>query len=320
MAAQARRSIVSWQEQAFDMRSLRRLAIWGGTATTALVMAVVAGYSGNASRQSMAGASAVGAPSATGAPSVQKSDARTARLDAHPAEMEPDTQRLADAVRVLAADRDQLVARIGTLERNLEDITGTIKRQDFRPESRQEPRPESTAAAAAPPAPPSGSPAAVAASQPQPSTPERVASAPAVTAGEAPAVMEAGRGEFGVDIGGAANFEGLRTLWASAKASNGVQFEGLHPAVAVRENGRSKGAELRLIVGPLADVEAAVRLCATLSGARRYCQPVAFEGQRLADADTPPERKPAAAPRPAPKPATKPPSKPVAATSFRRPF
>jgi hypothetical protein len=88
----------------------------------------------------------------------------------------------------------------------------------------------------------------------------------------------------------------------------------------VRENGRSKGAELRLIVGPLADVEAAVRLCATLSGARRYCQPVAFEGQRLADADTPPERKPAAAPRPAPKPATKPPSKPVAATSFRRPF
>jgi hypothetical protein len=319
MAAQARRSIVSWQEQAFDMRSLRRLAIWGGTATTALVMAVVAGYSGNASRQSMAGASAAGAPSATGAPSVQKSDARTARLDAHPAEMEPETQRLADAVRVLAADRDQLVARIGTLERNLEDITGTIKRQDFRPESRQESRQEPTAGAAAPPAPPSGSPAAVP-SQPQPSTPERIANAPALAAGEAPAVIEAGRGEFGVDIGGAPNFEGLRTLWASAKAGNGVQFEGLHPAVAVRENGRSKGAELRLIVGPLADVEAAVRLCATLSGARRYCQPVAFEGQRLADANTPPERKPAAAPRPAPKPATKPPSKPVAATSFRRPF
>jgi hypothetical protein len=317
MAAQARRSITSWQEQAFDMRSLRRLAIWGGTATTALVMAVVAGYSGNASRQSMAGAGAAGAPSATGAPSVQKSDARTARLDARPAEMEPETQRLADAVRVLAADRDQLVARIGTLERNLEDITGTIKRQDFRPESRQEPRAESTVAAAAPP---SGSPAAVAPSQPQPSTPERIANAPAVAAGEAPAVMEAGRGEFGVDIGGAPNFEGLRTLWASAKASNGVQFEGLHPAIAVRENGRSKGAELRLIVGPLADVEAAVRLCATLSGARRYCQPVAFEGQRLADADTPPERKPAAAPRPGPKPATKPPSKPVAATIFRRPF
>jgi len=87
-----------------------------------------------------------------------------------------------------------------------------------------------------------------------------------------------------IDIGGAANFEGLRTLWAATKANNGAQLDGLHPAIAVRENSRVKNAELRLIVGPLADVEAAVRLCATLSGPRRYCQPVAFEGQRLADA------------------------------------
>jgi hypothetical protein len=39
---------------------------------------------------------------------------------------------------------------------------------------------------------------------------------------------------------------------------------------------------LRLVVGPVADAEAAARLCMTLSAARRYCQPVAFEGQRLA--------------------------------------
>jgi hypothetical protein len=78
--------------------------------------------------------------------------------------------------------------------------------------------------------------------------------------------------------------------------------------VAVRENSRTKNAELRLVVGPLANVETAARLCASLSAARRYCQPVAFEGQRLAEPDAAPERRAApAAPKPkvaapAPKP------------------
>jgi hypothetical protein len=289
------------------MRSLRRLAIWGGTATMALVMAVVAGYSDNASRQPTAAAGATGAPG-----NVQKSDGRTARLDARPTEIEAETQRLADAVRVLTADRDRMVARIGTLERNLEDITGTIKRQETRQDSRQ----DSTAGAVVPASPPPASSPAAALSQPPSSTPERIVNATE----ETPQVIEAAKGEFGVDIGGAANFEGLRTLWAATKASNGAQFDGLHPAVAVRENSRAKNAELRLIVGPLADVEAAVRLCATLSGTRRYCQPVAFEGQRLADADTAPEHKPTAAPKPPPKPAAKPPPKPSATTKFPRLF
>ncbi len=64
--------------------------------------------------------------------------------------------------------------------------------------------------------------------------------------------------------------------------------------MVVRENSRTKAVELRLIVGPLANAEAAARICATLSAARRYCQPVAYEGQRLAQADVVPERKPAA--------------------------
>ena len=42
MAAQARLSTPSWQERTFDMRSLRRLAIWGASATVALTIAVVA--------------------------------------------------------------------------------------------------------------------------------------------------------------------------------------------------------------------------------------------------------------------------------------
>src|SRR5712672_2888743 len=303
MAAQARLSMRSWQERTFDMRALRRLAIWGGAATMALVMAVVAGYSDTGSRRAVVASAGPG--------NTQKTDARGARLDARSPDMEAETKRLADAVRVLTADREQLIARIGTLERKLEDVTGAIKRQD----SRQDPpaaslpslSPASPAAPSAsnPPAPPRE---ANAGPQPQPSTPARIANAPAAAPEEAPSA-ELAKGEFAVDIGGAASFEGLRTLWASTKANNGALFEDLYPAVAVRENSRAKSAELRLIVGPLPDVETAARLCAKLTSARRYCQPVAFEGQRLAEADMGAEQRPPGTPkppiRPTPRPAAK---------------
>jgi hypothetical protein len=269
----------------------------------ALVMAVVAGYSDTAQRRVVAAADAPG--------SVQKTDARGPRLDARNPELEAETQRLASAVRTLTADREQLMARIGTLERNLEDITGLSRRQESRQDRPHQDSPAAALpalAAAAPTAPSTPSPLpardAGAASQPQPA-PARIANALTVAPDE-PAGTEQAKGEFGVDIGGAANFDGLRTLWASAKATNGMLFEDLHPAVAVRENSKTKGPELRLIVGPLPDVEAAARLCAKLSGGRRYCQPVAFEGQRLADVDVGAETKPAVTPKPAPRPTSRP--------------
>jgi cell division septation protein DedD len=297
----------SWQERTFDMRALRRLAIWGGAATMALVMAVVASYSDTGSRRAVV---ASAGPGNAQPGNAQKTDARGARLDARSPDMEAETKRLADAVRVLTADREQLIARIGTLERKLEDITGAIKRQD----TRQDP-PAASLPALSPvsPAAPSASnpPApkeANAGPQPQLSAPERIANAPAATPEEAPSA-ELAKGEFAVDIGGAASFEGLRTLWASTKATNGALFEALFPAVAVRENSRAKSAELRLIVGPLPDVEAAARLCAKLSSTRRYCQPVAFEGQRLAEADMGPEQRTPGTPKPPIRPGSRPAAK-----------
>jgi hypothetical protein len=62
--------------------------------------------------------------------------------------------------------------------------------------------------------------------------------------------------------------------------------EVLYPMVTVRENSKTHGVELRLVIGPIADAEAASRLCTTLTEAHHYCQPVAFEGQRLALTDT----------------------------------
>jgi hypothetical protein len=103
---------------------------------------------------------------------------------------------------------------------------------------------------------------------------------------------------LGLDVGGATSYEGLRTLWKSSKTSVPGLPEEVYPVVTVRENGKTHGIELRLVIGPIADVELASRLCGTLSAAHRYCQPVAFEGQRLSLIDTGPAVKAAPAAKP----------------------
>ena len=114
MAARARVSTPVRHERSFDMRSLWRLAIWGTSATVALVMVVAASYSDSGSRRMMAAAG----------------DCRQRANACVPlGGGREETRRLADAVRALTADREQLVARLGALERNLEDATGSIRRQ-----------------------------------------------------------------------------------------------------------------------------------------------------------------------------------------------
>jgi hypothetical protein len=266
------------------MRALWRLGIWGMSASLALVVAVVAGYSDTGSRHPVATRGDLGAGPKGNAPPIPLVN-RLPEIDA-------ETRRLSDAVRSLADEREQLLTRIGTLERNLEDATGAIKRQASLP---------GAAPAAAAPPPPSSNPAKGAAAalpdpqsadaakppareaEPQPAAaaaPERVANAPAAAPTEEPPATG-----FGVDIGGAPNFEGLRVLWSSTKTGSAAALEGMRPQVVVRENSKTKGTELRLIVGPMANIEEAARMCATLSAGRRYCQPVAFEGQTLPDAD-----------------------------------
>jgi hypothetical protein len=210
----------------------------------------------------------------------------------------------------LVVDREQLLTRIGALERNLEDVTGSIQRQAVAAAGASPPTPASPPAAAPAPPPLSkeaaltptepGSPARAAPAEP--SSPAGVdrAAPPEPAVDPSAAESAATRTELGIDVGGAASFDGLRVLWASTRGSHTALFESLHPVVATRENSRTKAVELRLIVGPLANMETAARICTTLTAARRYCQPVAFEGQRLAHADHVPERKPAAAPKAAP--------------------
>lgn len=166
---------------------------------------------------------------------------------------EDSARKLAAIVETLAADRERLAARLDTLERNVGEITGSIGRRV--PTTTVMP----SAPAAAPPLP------AVTAPEPAPPVPP-----------------EPGRQEFGIDLGGAANVEALRTLWIAAKSKHGGLLEGLRPIIAIRERARPGGVELRLVAGPFGNAGAAARLCSVIAASGAICQPTPFEGQRLA--------------------------------------
>jgi hypothetical protein len=186
---------------------------------------------------------------------------------------ELEARRLNEAVRVLSADRDRLIARVAVLERNLDDVTGSIPAN---PPAAATPR----AAPVLPQIPPQ---AAAPAAAPVPSpAPGRVTTGHNTAIGTAgPAQSIATKTDFGIDVGGNTSLDGLRTIWTNLKTSQPALLEGLRPVIAIRENG--KGAvELRLVAGPLGNAGAAARLCASLAAAGQTCQPTVFDGQRLA--------------------------------------
>jgi hypothetical protein len=117
-------------------------------------------------------------------------NAAIAQLASRSLDGEAETRRLADSVRELIADRERLVASISTLERNLEDMTGSTRRQG--------------AEAAAPPSPAADPPdqvpakvaAVTAASEPQKASPAgqpRHRNGPPCLAGRARQCVRAGQ-------------------------------------------------------------------------------------------------------------------------------
>lgn len=242
----------------FDMRELSRVAAWGLAALGALTLAAYAASSPVGEDRLI-----VAVASLRGVPPPE-------RLARTPAETE--ARQLAAVVRGLTADREQLLARLDTLERNVNEATGSIARA------------AATPPAAAPAVPASPPPAVAApetvqppqASAPPEPPPARAAAPPS----DEPVPLPAPKAEFGVDLGRANSVEGLRQLWAAARSRHGSALEGLRPIVAVREIPRGGGVELRLVAGPLPNAAAAARTCAMLPGA--VCHPTLFEGQRLA--------------------------------------
>ncbi len=188
-------------------------------------------------------------------------------------------RRLSDAVRELSADRDRLQARLASLERNLDDVTGSI------PPAAANPKPPETAAAgyrrsSAGSADRSGDRRSSPASTP--AVPARITAGHIATGSPAAAESTATRTEFGIDIGANASIEGLRATWTALKVTQPALFDGLRPVIAVREGKTPGSIELHLIAGPLPNASIAARLCATLAAANQNCQPTVFDGQRLA--------------------------------------
>jgi hypothetical protein len=214
-----------------------------------------------------------------------------------PFEPDADMKRVSEAIRLLAADRDRLQARVSTLEHIVEDATGAIPvavgAHPNDPNSLASP---STVMAYA-----SGSiDTSVASPANSPPIASRTPLVPisdlsrfgaptganhdgaGVSEETGPVGSVATKTEFGVDLGSAPSMAGLRGLWQSLKDAHEPLFDGLRPVMALREGTRPGTIELRLVAGPLANAGAAARLCANLSAAGLGCQATVFDGQRLA--------------------------------------
>ena len=241
---------------------LIRFGAWTGLATLAVLVAVIAARTETGVRR-IASLISPERPAAT-------RNAKDLQLANRTLDQEAEQRRLSEAIRTLAADRDRLLARVTTLERGFEDVTGSIGQQAAK---------APVQAAAPMPAPLPATPAPSAAAPAQ----NRVAAGHLAT-GSSPAGADsvATKTEFGIDLGANTTIEGLRTLWTTVKANQPGLLEGLRPLIALREGQKSGSPELRLVAGPLANANVAARLCAALGAAGQACQPAVFDGQRLA--------------------------------------
>jgi hypothetical protein len=262
------------------------MTLWGGVAASALLVAVLASRSD------------VGAQRIAGLFSIRGDRTQVA---ARPFDAEAEARRLAEAVRGLNAENQELKSRLAAVEHNVDDITGSVARQietikKTGPGSL--PAPEGNhapPAAAGPPAPaakaaiaePHAGAAPVqpgaAAPVPQGAAPVPAAAAPQAAPppprAEAPAAPAP---QYGVDIGSAVSIQVLRARWLGIRSAHAQLFDGLMPVVMLREVPQTGRVELRLVVGPLANPEAAGKICSALERYRLGCQPTLFSGQHVA--------------------------------------
>lgn len=242
--------------------------LWGSAAIAALAIAVMVGHSGVGAQRIAQVAFALnhGSPQPT-----RGGQTAPPRIDADAA-----IRQLAQAVRGVAEEQQQIVSRMAAVERNLDDMTGSITRQidavKTAPASVAWPdpntsTPEAIDAAIAPPH--------------VPGPPVAPAPAPAAARAETAAAATPAVGSYGADIGGAASIKTLHARWIGLQAAHPQLFEGLQPGVTVRNSVHSNRLELRLVVGPLPTAEAAAQLCVSLAALRVGCQPTMFD-HRLA--------------------------------------
>jgi hypothetical protein len=247
------------------MRTLRRMVIWAGVAAGTVLLAVLS------SRDELAAERLAGVFQTVRTPSSRPQAADAApKFDA-----QTETQRLADAVRSLAAQDEEMKSRLAAVEHDVDDVTGSVTKQieDAAAAHRAEDGPSvaATASISATMTPFSASP--------PPGNFAAPATIQARVMGGVPAPPEIA---YGVDIASGVSLEELRTRWTAIRNAHPQLFAGLAPIATVKESPRGNRLELRLVVGPLAEAGDAAQLCTSLAAFGLFCQPAMFDGQRLA--------------------------------------
>ncbi|MFZ0777757.1 MAG: hypothetical protein WAM74_14820 [Xanthobacteraceae bacterium] len=240
-------------KRVFTMQGLRRLAVWGAAAASAVLVVVLASRSEVAAERF---ALILHHPKPAAAPVF---DAQAA------------TAQLAEAVQGLKANDEQLQSRLAAVEHDVDDVTGTITKQiQAAAASRHEDGPSLAATALA-----SASIAPV-------DIPPAPASVPAPAMAKIEPAAPPPKTAFGVDIGSGLTLQALRMRWAAIRTAHPQFFESLEPIISVREVPHTNKIELRLVAGPIAQPGAAAQLCAQLAALGLYCQPTIYDGQHLA--------------------------------------
>jgi hypothetical protein len=354
MAVHKRAATIADDDEQFDRSTALRLGVWGVAAVVAVTLAVLAGRTDLGAKRLRAAYAAITASPGDPPPAM------VGQLLARTADMEREARRLAESVRALTGERERLTTRLGLVEREMGDLTGSITRSL----ASQTKTPDAKPATTSPPSASAGPPPVVAAPQvillppnaeaksvrtvpipplaalneAPPEKPAEAAPATAVTTSSLPeqvplpsprpseqmihgalggmrmaahaphalaieptpsataapptsgvaepakpeVVEPQPKAEIGLDLGPALTMARLRARWAAFKAAHSALAEGLRPIVSIREIGQNKPVEMRLVVGPVADVNAATGICAQLAGSQFICHPAVFDGQRLA--------------------------------------
>lgn len=102
-------------EDAFDSRTLWRIASWGAGATAAVVVAVMANQSSLGFKREQI--------------SVADMARHTQQIQLVARESQSEARRLAAAIETLNGDRDRLYSRVTGLEQGLDSVTGAVAKQ-----------------------------------------------------------------------------------------------------------------------------------------------------------------------------------------------
>jgi hypothetical protein len=237
----------------FTLRKLRSFTFWTMATGAALALAVLSGRSEVGAQRMVA---------------MFHGGSRTQQIAAK-FDAETVTRQLADAVRVLASNDEQLRNRVTTVEHDLDDVTGSIRQVAAASETRHAedgPTVSATAALTA---------SATATLDHAPSPPGFESAEPATPSAPPPT-------QYGVDIGSALTIQALRARWQTLRSAHPALLEGLQPIVSVKETSHGTKIELRLVVGPLTQAGAATQLCSALTMFGMFCQPAVYDGQHLA--------------------------------------